>query len=633
MKSFLELVEEKASGEKHHVFTFGRMNPPTTGHLKLIDKVKDVAKKNNATHTVVTSHSQDAKKNPLSSSQKVKHLQRYSSGTNFAASSKEHPTFLHHAGELHKKGVTHLHMVVGSDRVHEMKDKLHKYNGSHEGALYNFKKITVHSAGQRDPDAEGTSGMSGTKMREHAKNKNHAEFRKGVPGHVSDAHAKELMHDTRKGMGIHESTNRGLFKAIFITGGPGSGKDVIIREAIADAGATEVNLTQAYAYLADKQKLSEKTDNYRLEAIRNRGLLIINGPADSSDEISYVKEELEELGYSTIMIFVNTTNEVSQQRNTRLSRMMVESMRFDKWKQSQSNKEFYSNIFESLIEFNNNSSYEFLEEDITDTYQKINTFIDDKTFKENAHSWLESHGKISLLIDKFFKEENYVPETAKYIQKIREKRETSARLHKSHSSGRAPTPSDIPADNRAGDPNADNIKWDAPKRRGDYIFRTYSEAQQPKIEVRPDPKESNFSKDKEKVKLKKFGDKSLSASTKIKADGLSSEWNVRTNGTGLTGGAGLGNQTYSEETEYSVANPASTAMPSGGSPNPLSSEYATKKDFRKFRKVKESWMDPGDNEMGVGGTLGGSTKKEPMVTYKDARWKIGIQIKKKKASK
>jgi cytidyltransferase-like protein len=240
MKSFLDILQEDKTGEKHHVFTFGRMNPPTTGHLKLIDKVKEVAKKHDATHTVVTSHSQDAKKNPLSAAQKVKHLKRYSPGTNFQASSKEHPTFLHHAAELHKKGVTHLHMVVGSDRTHEMKAKLNQYNGPHEGALYNFKKIHVHSAGERDPDAEGTTGMSGTKMREHAKNKDVVSFKKGVPHHVSDVHAKELMHDTRKGMGLHESYNRGVFKAIFVTGGPGSGKDVIIREAIAESRAVEI---------------------------------------------------------------------------------------------------------------------------------------------------------------------------------------------------------------------------------------------------------------------------------------------------------------------------------------------------------------------------------------------------------
>ena len=305
MKSFGQLLKEAQDKEVHHVMAFGRMNPPTTGHLKLIDKVKSVAKKVGGKHTVVVSHSQDTKKNPLSGEQKIHHLKRYSPGTNFATSSKEHPTFLHHAEKLHKQGVTHLHMVVGSDRVKEMKEKLHKYNGTHKGALYNFKKITVHSAGHRDPDAEGSTGMSGTKMRAHAASGNHKEFRKGVPEHISDKHSKELMHDTRKGMGLHENINRGLFKAIFVTGGPGSGKDVVLRECIAESRAVEINSIQAFDYLMDKQKLSERTSDYRREAIRNRGPLIINGPADDYDKMTRINEELEELGYDTLMVFVD----------------------------------------------------------------------------------------------------------------------------------------------------------------------------------------------------------------------------------------------------------------------------------------------------------------------------------------
>ena len=69
---------------------------------------------------------------------------------------------------MHKKGVSHLHVVAGSDRVSEFKNTLNRYNGTHSKALYNFKKITVHSSGDRDPDSHGTSGISGTKMRGHA---------------------------------------------------------------------------------------------------------------------------------------------------------------------------------------------------------------------------------------------------------------------------------------------------------------------------------------------------------------------------------------------------------------------------------------------------------------------------------
>lgn len=589
MKSFLELVEEAKQGEKHHVMTFGRMNPPTTGHLKLIDKVKDVAAKHNATHSVVVSHSQDSKKNPLSGEQKVKHLKRYSPGTHFETSSKEHPTFLHHAEKLHKQGVTHLHMVVGSDRVKEMKEKLHKYNGTHKGALYNYKKITVHSAGHRDPDAEGSEGMSGTKMRHHASSGNYKEFKKGVPGHVPEHHAKELYHDTRKGMGLHENVNRGLFKAIFVTGGPGSGKDIVIREAIAESRAIELNATQAFEYLADKQKLSEKTGDFRREAIRNRGPLIINGPADNIDKINHIKEELEDLGYSTMMVFVNTTNEVSQERNTKLARMMVESIRYDKWSQAQKNKQLFSESFDKFIQIDNTGSLEEIEEDITNTYLNINTFIENRSYGDISLSWLEKHGKLNIG-DKLeiVKEERNVKSANKFIQ------------IKTNRGLKAAGLDSIPADNRAGDPNADDIKWDAPKRTKTYTFRTYSEAKGPTLEVKPVPKEANFSKDKEKVKKKGLVDAPTVSQRLRNTTGVGPEYDTRQQGT-VYPMSGLGDVTYREQ-----------------------------KEFSKFRKVLEAIDDPGAVDMGVGGTLCGATNKEPLQTYKDSDRNIGIQIKKKK---
>lgn len=610
MKSFLELVKEEQQGEKHHVMTFGRMNPPTTGHMKLIHKVHEIAKKHNATHTVVASHSQDAKKNPLSSAQKIKHLKRYSPETNFKAASKEKPTIMHHASEAYKKGVTHLHVVVGSDRVKEMHHILHKYNNVEAGhGHYNFKKITVHSAGQRDPDAEGTEGMSASKMREHAKNKDIKSFRQGVPSHVPDHHAKELMHDVRKGMGLHEQTERGMFKAVFVTGCPGSGKDVVIREAIAEARAVELNLTQAYDYLTDKQKLSEKTSDNRREAIRIRGPLIINGPADNLDEIMYVKEELEELGYQTMMVFVNTTNEVSQERNTRLSRMMVESVRYDKWVQAQNHKTNYSNCFEGFSVIDNSKSIEYIEEDITETYQKINQFLDNKTHSDIASVWLENHNKLNInqSINFLFKENDNVKKTSRFLENYKNKTGGSVpKMHKQSGAIKADGPEDIPADNRASDPNADNIKWDGNKRRGSYIFRTYVEqSQRPEtgttLSVSPQPQETNFSKDKEKIKKKRFSD-SPTVNQRIRnVTGLGQEFDTRQQGT-VYPMSGLGDVTYREQV-----------------------------DFRNFRsKFKEAIDDPGASDMGVGGVLGGSTNKEPMQTYKDQERNITTEVKKKK---
>lgn len=623
MKSFLELVEEEKQGENHHVMTFGRMNPPTTGHLKLIDKVKDVAKHHNAEHSVVVSHSQDSKKNPLSGEQKVKHLQRYSPGTHFEKSNKEHPSIFHHAEKLHKQGVTHLHVVVGSDRVKEFKDSLNKYNGkpNKEGHVpYHFKKITVHSAGHRDPDAEGSEGMSGTKMREHAKSGNMKEFRKGVPSHVSDKHSKELMHDTRKGMGLHEDVNRGKFRAIFVTGGPGSGKDIIIREAIAESRIVELNFVQAQEYLADKQKLSEQTKDFRREAIRNRGPLIINGPADDTDRLSYIKEELEELGYETMMIFVNTTNEVSKERNSLLSRMMVESIRQDKWIKSQRNTKYFTESFKTFIEFDNTGDLDSKEDDITGVYESTKDFLDSNVVGETAEEWLNRRKQMNG--NSLFKEEKNVKAYNRFL-KI-----------STNSSIRSRGPADIKPDNSAsivGDRDEISGNTGPRKQPGKtYTFGqnagVYAEAQV--IQTTAEPKESNFSKDKDKEKRLKSGDKSLSAGRIGNPDGLGSEWNTRTNGSGLTGGAGLGNQTYSESEEYSNASPASTAMPSGGSANPLATT-----DFKKFRKVirKEAIDDPGACDMGVGGTLGGASNKEPMATPADSKIKaLEVTNKKKK---
>ena len=256
--------------------------------------------------------------------------------------------------------------------------KLQQYNGEGPGKLFNFKRIEVKSAGQRDPDAEGAEGMSASKMREHAQNNDFDSFKQGIPSHVPEKHAKELFRDVRRGMGLNENTNRGMFKAVFVTGGPGSGKDIILREAIAEQKSIEINLLQAFQYLADKQKLSEKTDDYRRNAIRNRKPLIINGPADKQNEMFWVKEELEELGYDTMMIFVESSDEVSKIRNEKLTKMIAESTRKVKWKQAQESKEQYQNSFEQFISLNNSGSLEEIEEDITDIYQKINNFIEDR---------------------------------------------------------------------------------------------------------------------------------------------------------------------------------------------------------------------------------------------------------------
>lgn len=197
--------------DKHIVFAFGRLNPPTAGHSKLIDKVKSVAASKGADHRVIVSHSYDKNKNPLTAQQKISYLKHIHSGTKFEASSKEHPHFLAHLKKMHKEGHTHVTMVAGSDRVGEFQKLVDKYNGKQ--GEYHFKSVKVVSAGHRDPDAEGTTGISGTKMRAHAGNNDYKSFKSGLHTKANDTHAKKLFAATRKGMGLHEGATRLTFGA------------------------------------------------------------------------------------------------------------------------------------------------------------------------------------------------------------------------------------------------------------------------------------------------------------------------------------------------------------------------------------------------------------------------------------
>lgn len=388
--NFKEFIQE--SKDKHAVLAFGRLQPPTTGHEAVVNKVKSVARQHNASHHVVLSHSNDPKQNPLTAKQKVKHAKRFFPNTNITHSTKEHPNFLKQAEKLHKSGVTHLHMVAGSDRTGEYHKILHKYNGTHKGALFNFKHIKVHSAGQRDPDAPGTAGMSGSKLRSHAASGNYNEFKKGIPKHVPEHHAKELYHDLRKGMNVKEDLDinyefeqilnegvhdKGIFKAVFLAGGPGSGKDYVLANTLEGHGLTEINSDKALEYLMDKTGLDKTmpaSEKAKREAVRGRAKnmtelkqrlalmgrngLIINGTGDDLEKMQRIKDRLEKLGYESSMIMVNTSNEVSQQRNIERGqkggRTVPEDIRQDKWQNAQNARPQFAEMFgQNYIEFDN----------------------------------------------------------------------------------------------------------------------------------------------------------------------------------------------------------------------------------------------------------------------------------------
>ena len=434
---FKEFLGEQK--DNHAVLAFGRMNPPTTGHEVLVNKVKEVAKNVGGTHHVVLSHSQDKDKNPLTAAQKVKHAKRYFSDTNITVANKEHPNFLSQASELHKKGVTHLHMVAGSDRVGEYKKILNKYNGvKGPHGHFKFKHIEVHSAGERDPDAEGTSGMSASKMRAHASAGEFHHFKKGIPSHVPDHHAKELYNDVRKGMNIKESLDesfedfldfivegvhdKGIFKAVFLGGGPGSGKDYVLSKTLDGHGLIEINSDKALEFLMDKKNLDMRMPDNEKEArdvvrgkaksmtelkqrlaLFGRNGIIINGTGDSPEKIKKIKDRLDQIGYESSMIMVNTRDEVSSARNVergqRGGRTVPEDIRKSKWQDVQNARPELAKLFgDNYNEIDNSEDLRKAdpqvraskEKEFIELYKNINKFIAKPPKNDVSKEWIAS---------------------------------------------------------------------------------------------------------------------------------------------------------------------------------------------------------------------------------------------------
>lgn len=191
MRTFIEVLTEETG--KKAVFGFVRMNPPSVGHEKLIKKAESVAKRSGAQTHIVLSRSEGTGKDPLPAAKKAEYVKKIAApSTNVSVATKEHPTLLHHLSKLHASGVEHVTIVGGSDRVKEYHDLAHKYNGqTGKHGHFNFKSIKVVSAGKRDPDAEGTTGISGTKMRAYARSGNMEGFKSGLPKALHP-HAEEI---------------------------------------------------------------------------------------------------------------------------------------------------------------------------------------------------------------------------------------------------------------------------------------------------------------------------------------------------------------------------------------------------------------------------------------------------------
>ena len=213
MKSFTAFITEAISSqtvakpnpnddEADMTVAFGRFNPPTTGHEKLLNKVKQVAGRGN--YEIYPSRSNDPAKNPLDPDTKIGYMQQmFPNHAKHIMNNPNTRTIFDALKGANERGAKSVNIVVGQDRQAEFENLANKYNNK----LYKFDRISVISAGDRDPDGEGVSAMSASKLRKAAADDDYETFRTGIPQSLKDDKARQLYAAIQKGMRIKKQQN------------------------------------------------------------------------------------------------------------------------------------------------------------------------------------------------------------------------------------------------------------------------------------------------------------------------------------------------------------------------------------------------------------------------------------------
>ena len=418
MKTFNNFISE--AKEKSATFTFGRFNPPTTGHEKLVKKLLSVGRGTDV--LLFSSHSNDKRKNPLNHRDKVKYLKKFFGKIVVDANVR---TVFEICNFLQEKKYVNVNMVVGSDRVKEFEMLITKYNGvKARHGFYKFKNINIISAGERDPDADDVSGMSASKMREFAEKGDFEGFKDGVPSKGKNL-AKKLYDDIRKGMGINEGTlpqymiedlitegvyDPGIFKAVFLMGGPGSGKSAVVDKLSLKAlGLKLVNTDKAFENGLKKAGLSldlrgadfDKVDPIRARAkkitgknmdayIRGRLGMIFDTTAANKNKIVSYKKLLDKLGYEYKMVFVSTSLQNAQKRNDMRARKLPAEIVQGDWEKARKNADEFKKLFgRDFVEITNDDDVATLQKKSMSLYSKMLTWTSKYPSNKVALKWKE----------------------------------------------------------------------------------------------------------------------------------------------------------------------------------------------------------------------------------------------------
>ena len=411
---------------KKVVFTFGRFNPITVGHGKLIEKVIKLA--DGSDHRIYASHTEDNSKNPLPYERKVSYLRKLFPQANITTDPKA-VTVYAICRILSDQGYKDVTLVVGGDRISDF-EKVRSYirretdKDFDPTKHYLFEKFNIVSAGERT-GKDTIAAASGTKMREYARANDFDSFLRDTPT-KNVALARDMFRDVQKKLvkedlvDLAEGVNdHGIFKAVFLAGGPGSGKDFIAAKLLGGTGLVELNSDVAFEMLMKKNNIPmimDKEDSQR-DAARGKAKTItrererlffsqrkgvmINGTADDREKLTRIKHELEAIGYDTAMIFVNTTEDVAKQRNLergqRGGRTVPDNIAKEKWLDAQKNIGYYQHVFNPFLVVDNSTDLRSLPPEqkkeidarFNRMYKQFRAFIAGPIHRKEAQDWIK----------------------------------------------------------------------------------------------------------------------------------------------------------------------------------------------------------------------------------------------------
>ena len=419
MKTLKRFISEAKS--RPAVFAFGRFNPPTTGHAKLVDMMSRLAKKVQGDALLFSSHSNDKKKNPLPHKVKVNYLRKFF-GKKVKVPDVTARTVFEIANALYSQGYRSIYMVAGSDRIREFDALLKKYNGTKaRHGFYKFDEIQIVSAGERDPDAEDVSGMSASKMRAAAEQGDFDSFKQGV---ANKQFADKLYKDVRKGMGINEDTHLplymqedliqegvydpGIFKAVFLMGGPGSGKSTVVdglglkalglklvntdksfENGLKKAGQTlDLKLVPAEIRDPIRKKAKRQTTRMLDRYIDGRLGLIFDTTSANAGKIKSYLNMLNHLGYESKMIYVSTSLDNAKKRNNMRPRKLPDAIVEKDWNNSQKNIAIMKKMFgKNFVQVTNDDDLSSLQKKTNSLFSKLMTWSTSFPMNKKSSLW------------------------------------------------------------------------------------------------------------------------------------------------------------------------------------------------------------------------------------------------------